>query len=161
MGTDDGRAGGSSVVDTNAKVYGTDNLFVVDASVFPGMVTGNPSAAIVILAERAFERINALRAPRPGASGAQCGGSTWTGSFHCAAGLECVYQDATTSKVRPADPYTYKTVFPSTEAVQLIRILYSASDLPPTPLLRPTPRRRRRRPWSRRPVLSYRPFLCP
>ncbi len=63
MGTDDGRLGGSAVVDTNTKVYGTDNLFVVDASVFPGMVTGNPSAAIVVVAEKAFERITALQFP--------------------------------------------------------------------------------------------------
>ncbi|KAK3679705.1 hypothetical protein LTR78_000081 [Recurvomyces mirabilis] len=48
---------GSSVVDTNAKVYGTDNLFVVDASIFPGMVSNNPSALIVAVAERAAELI--------------------------------------------------------------------------------------------------------
>jgi cellobiose dehydrogenase (acceptor) len=61
LGTDDGRSGGTSVVDVNTKVYGTDNLFVVDASVFPGMSTGNPSAMIVILAEQAAQRILALR----------------------------------------------------------------------------------------------------
>jgi cellobiose dehydrogenase (acceptor) len=61
LGTDDGRSGGTAVVDLNTKVYGTDNLFVVDASIFPGMTTGNPSAAIVIAAERAAERILALK----------------------------------------------------------------------------------------------------
>lgn len=61
MGTDDGRSGGSSVVDLDTKVYGTDNLFVVDASIFPGLTTSNPSAAIVIAAERASERILALQ----------------------------------------------------------------------------------------------------
>ncbi|PGH26426.1 hypothetical protein AJ80_01924 [Polytolypa hystricis UAMH7299] len=61
IGEDDGRQGGTSVVDTNTKVYGTDNLFVVDASIFPGMVTTNPSALIMIAAERAAEKILALK----------------------------------------------------------------------------------------------------
>lgn len=41
-------------------MYGTDNLFVVDGSIFPGMVTGNPSAMIVTAAEYAAEKILAL-----------------------------------------------------------------------------------------------------
>ena len=61
LGTDDGRKGGTAVVDLDTRVYGTDNLFVVDASIFPGMTTGNPSAAIVIAAEKAAERILALK----------------------------------------------------------------------------------------------------
>ncbi|KAL2127940.1 hypothetical protein VTI74DRAFT_9945 [Chaetomium olivicolor] len=61
LGTDDGRSGGTSVVDVNTKVYGMENLFVVDAPIFPGMTTGNPSAMIVIAAERAAERILRLR----------------------------------------------------------------------------------------------------
>ncbi|KAK4140930.1 cellobiose dehydrogenase [Dichotomopilus funicola] len=61
MGLDDGRAvDGTAVVDLNTKVYGTDNIFVVDASIFPGHITGNPSAMIVIAAEHAAERILAL-----------------------------------------------------------------------------------------------------
>ncbi|KAI0172237.1 putative cellobiose dehydrogenase [Hypoxylon sp. FL1284] len=64
MGLDDGRVeNGTSVVDTDAKVYGTDNIFVVDASIFPGMMTGNPSAMIVAAAEHAAKRILALAAP--------------------------------------------------------------------------------------------------
>jgi len=63
LGTDDGRTGGTSVVDLNTKVYGTDNIFVVDASIFPGHITGNPSAAIVIAAEHAADKILALPAP--------------------------------------------------------------------------------------------------
>ncbi|KAI1467582.1 putative cellobiose dehydrogenase [Daldinia caldariorum] len=63
MGLDDGRVvNGTSVVDTNTKVYGTDNLFVVDASIFPGMMTGNPSAMIAAAAEHAAKRILALPA---------------------------------------------------------------------------------------------------
>jgi cellobiose dehydrogenase (acceptor) len=57
MGTDSGLNGGTAVVDTNAKVYGTNNLFIVDASIFPGMVSTNPSALIVAAAEHASELI--------------------------------------------------------------------------------------------------------
>ncbi|KAI1343501.1 putative cellobiose dehydrogenase [Xylariaceae sp. FL0016] len=61
MGLDDGRkANGTAVVDTDTKVYGMDNLFVVDASIFPGMMTGNPSAMIVTAAEHAAKKILAL-----------------------------------------------------------------------------------------------------
>lgn len=61
MGLDDGRVNnGTAVVDTNTKVYGTDNLFVVDASIFPGMMTGNPSAMIVAASEFAAQKILAL-----------------------------------------------------------------------------------------------------
>jgi cellobiose dehydrogenase (acceptor) len=62
MGTDSGLvSGGTAVVDTNCKVYGTDNIFVVDASIFPGQGTTNPSAYIVTAAEHASERILALK----------------------------------------------------------------------------------------------------
>jgi cellobiose dehydrogenase (acceptor) len=68
MGTDDGRSGGTAVVNTNALVYGTDNLFIVDASIFPGIVSTNPSALIVTAAERASDLIlamaNVVAAPR-------------------------------------------------------------------------------------------------
>ncbi|KAL5601056.1 hypothetical protein BROUX41_005885 [Berkeleyomyces rouxiae] len=60
MGLDDGRTNGTAVVDTDTKVYGTDNLFVVDASIFPGMVTTNPSAYIVTVAEHAADKMLAL-----------------------------------------------------------------------------------------------------
>lgn len=57
IGTDDGRDGGTAVVDLDTKVYGTDNLFVVDASIFPGMVTANPSSYIMVVSEHAAEKI--------------------------------------------------------------------------------------------------------
>ncbi|KAH9900088.1 cellobiose dehydrogenase [Xylariomycetidae sp. FL2044] len=61
MGVDDGREeDGTAVVDLDTKVYGTDNLFVVDASIFPGMVSANPSGMIVTVAEQAAQRIMAL-----------------------------------------------------------------------------------------------------
>ncbi|KDQ11151.1 hypothetical protein BOTBODRAFT_467653 [Botryobasidium botryosum FD-172 SS1] len=46
LGTDSGLKGGTSVVDVNTKVYGTNNLFVVDASIFPGATMSNPHAAV-------------------------------------------------------------------------------------------------------------------
>ncbi|KAI1506028.1 cellobiose dehydrogenase [Biscogniauxia marginata] len=65
IGLDDGREeNGTAVVDTDTKVYGTDNLFVVDASIFPGMMTGNPSAMIVTAAEHAAKKILALEPPK-------------------------------------------------------------------------------------------------
>ncbi|KAK8114146.1 fungal cellulose binding domain-containing protein [Apiospora kogelbergensis] len=61
LGLDDGRKpNGTAVVDLNTKVYGTDNIFVVDAAIFPGMMTGNPSSMIVAAAEYAAERIMRL-----------------------------------------------------------------------------------------------------
>ncbi|KAF8253936.1 FAD/NAD(P)-binding domain-containing protein [Wilcoxina mikolae CBS 423.85] len=52
-----GTAAMGSVVDTETKVKGMENLYVVDASIFPGMVSSNPVAAIVVLAEKASEII--------------------------------------------------------------------------------------------------------
>uniref|UniRef100_A0A8H7TL61 Glucose-methanol-choline oxidoreductase N-terminal domain-containing protein n=1 Tax=Bionectria ochroleuca TaxID=29856 RepID=A0A8H7TL61_BIOOC len=57
LGTDDGRKGGSSVVDTNAKVYGTDNLFITDASIHPDLPSGNSQAIVMVVAEAAVEKI--------------------------------------------------------------------------------------------------------
>ncbi|KAH6629088.1 choline dehydrogenase [Boeremia exigua] len=48
------------VVDTNTKVYGTDNLFVVDASFHADLPTGNTQAIVMVAAEAAAERILAL-----------------------------------------------------------------------------------------------------
>ncbi|KAL4724630.1 hypothetical protein ACLX1H_008072 [Fusarium chlamydosporum] len=62
MGVDDGRkSNGSSVVDLNTKVYGTDNLFVVDASMHPDLPTGNTQAIIMVAAEHAAKKIAALK----------------------------------------------------------------------------------------------------
>lgn len=61
IGNDSGLEGGTAVVDLDTRVWGTDNLFVVDASIFPGMIAPNPSAYILTVSERASERILALR----------------------------------------------------------------------------------------------------
>ncbi|KAE8353210.1 hypothetical protein BDV28DRAFT_133546 [Aspergillus coremiiformis] len=57
LGTDDGRTGGTSVVDLNTKVYGTENLYVVDASIHPDLPTGNTQAIVMVVAEAAAAKI--------------------------------------------------------------------------------------------------------
>lgn len=62
MGTDDGRINnGTAVVDLNTKVYGTDNLFVVDGSIHPDLPTGNLQAIVMVVAEAAAAKILALK----------------------------------------------------------------------------------------------------
>ncbi|CAG7559777.1 unnamed protein product [Fusarium equiseti] len=53
MGTDKS----SSVVDTNTKVWGTENLYVVDGSIHPDLPTGNTQAIIMVAAEHAVSKI--------------------------------------------------------------------------------------------------------
>ncbi|KAK4448586.1 cellobiose dehydrogenase [Podospora aff. communis PSN243] len=93
IGSDDGRRGGSAVVDLNTRVYGTDNLFIVDASIFPGNPTTNPSSYIVTAAEHAAQKILGLAANRAIPRWGQCGGLQWTGSFVCAAPYTCQKQN--------------------------------------------------------------------
>ncbi|KAL4985772.1 hypothetical protein BDW68DRAFT_198561 [Aspergillus falconensis] len=57
MGVDDGRKNGTAVVDVNTKVYGMDNLYVVDGSMHPDLPTGNIQATIMVVAEAAAARI--------------------------------------------------------------------------------------------------------
>ncbi|KAL4950920.1 hypothetical protein BDW69DRAFT_186895 [Aspergillus filifer] len=57
MGADDGRKNGTSVVDVNAKVYGMDNLYIVDGSIHPDLPTGNIQTTIMVVAEAAAARI--------------------------------------------------------------------------------------------------------
>ncbi|XP_043788652.1 glucose dehydrogenase [FAD, quinone]-like [Apis laboriosa] len=45
------------VVDQTFKIYGTTNLYVIDASVFPFLPSGNINAAVIMTAERAFHII--------------------------------------------------------------------------------------------------------
>ncbi|KAE9373549.1 hypothetical protein N431DRAFT_504192 [Stipitochalara longipes BDJ] len=51
---------GTAVVDTNTKVFGTDNLFVVDASIHLDLPTGNTQAIVMVVAEAAAAKIIAL-----------------------------------------------------------------------------------------------------
>lgn len=56
IGTDSALEGGSSVVDLDGKVYGMDNLFVLDAGIVPGIVGQNPTALLCIMAENMVAR---------------------------------------------------------------------------------------------------------
>lgn len=86
IGPDDGRTGGTAVVDLDAKVYGTDNLFIVDASIHADLPTGNTQAIVMVVAEYAVEKIIALGAggsyapstPTSGGNGTTTGGYTTT-----------------------------------------------------------------------------------
>ncbi|KAJ7363784.1 cellobiose dehydrogenase [Mycena albidolilacea] len=51
---------GKAVVDVNTKVYNTNNLFVVDASIVPTLPFGNPHGLIMSMAEQAAAKILAL-----------------------------------------------------------------------------------------------------
>ncbi|CAD0088173.1 unnamed protein product [Aureobasidium mustum] len=79
MGIDDGRINnGTSVVDLDTRVYGTDNLFVVDASMHPDLPTGNLQASVQIVAEAAAAKILAL--PKRSSSTSQSASSTSSSS---------------------------------------------------------------------------------
>ncbi|KAI0635059.1 cellobiose dehydrogenase [Trametes polyzona] len=56
IGTDPSTA----VVDQNAKVFNTDNLFIVDASIIPSLPVGNPQGVLMSAAEQAAAKILAL-----------------------------------------------------------------------------------------------------
>ncbi|KAK7052336.1 cellobiose dehydrogenase [Favolaschia claudopus] len=51
---------GKAVVDVNTKVYNTNNLFVVDASIVPTLPFGNPHGLVMSVAEQAAAKILAL-----------------------------------------------------------------------------------------------------
>ncbi|OJT10842.1 Cellobiose dehydrogenase [Trametes pubescens] len=55
-----GTSSSTAVVDENAKVFNTDNLFIVDASIIPSLPIGNPQGVLMSAAEQAASRILAL-----------------------------------------------------------------------------------------------------
>ena len=48
---------GSAVVDSHCRVYGTRRLRVVDASIFPSVISGNTNAPVIMVAEKASDLI--------------------------------------------------------------------------------------------------------
>ncbi|QRW07919.1 GMC oxidoreductase [Ceratobasidium sp. AG-Ba] len=55
-----GTSASDSVVDPDTKVWHTDNLFIVDAGVYPGVTTGNPTGSLLVMSEMAADKISAL-----------------------------------------------------------------------------------------------------
>ena len=96
-------------------------MFVVDASIFPGMPSTNPSALIVAAAEHASDLILALPANTAVAHYGQCGGLYYTGSQACAAPYTCTYGNAYYWQVRtnPLSPFLKKSLLTLSSACNL------------------------------------------
>lgn len=50
MGTDQ-----MAVVDSRLRIHGLENIRIVDASIMPNIISGNPNAAVIMIAERASD----------------------------------------------------------------------------------------------------------
>ncbi|KAE8150784.1 hypothetical protein BDV25DRAFT_105554 [Aspergillus avenaceus] len=118
MGTDDGRQGGTSVVDTNAKVYGTENLYVVDASIHPDLPTGNTQAIVMIAAEAAAAKI------------AAAGDSTGSSSISVSAPAQKTAYPATTEAAAASSTAVATTEAATTEAAATASAQATTTEAP-------------------------------
>ncbi|PSR81288.1 GMC oxidoreductase [Coniella lustricola] len=91
---------GTSVVDTNLKVWGTDNIYVVDGSVHPDLPTGNSQAIIMVVAEHAAKVILSGSSSSTDASAAAS--ATTTGSASAAAATTAASSSSKCKKRRAA-----------------------------------------------------------
>lgn len=72
---------GTSVVGTDLKVWGTDNIYVVDASMHPDLPTGNTQAIVMVAAEHAASVIlNGASTSSSTTTSASTGSSSGSGS---------------------------------------------------------------------------------
>ncbi|KAH7063095.1 hypothetical protein B0J12DRAFT_715707 [Macrophomina phaseolina] len=117
MGTDSGLESGSSVVDTDCKVYGTDNLFVVDASIHPDLPTGNTQAMVYVVAEHAAKKIaGTVSSSSTGSTGAAAGSGAASSS--AVASASAVVSSAAVSASTSAAATTQIATTETTEVVQ-------------------------------------------
>ncbi|KAF1948143.1 FAD/NAD(P)-binding domain-containing protein [Byssothecium circinans] len=108
------------VVDTDTKVYGTENLFVVDASMHPDLPTGNTQAMVMVAAERAAERILAV------GSGSSANGTSASSALPAAAssvsasaamgtGSPSIPSSASSPQATATSPYSAPAQSPSAQ----------------------------------------------
>ncbi|KAH7092886.1 hypothetical protein BKA62DRAFT_722227 [Auriculariales sp. MPI-PUGE-AT-0066] len=105
---------GTSVVDPNTKVWGTDNLYVVDASIFVRSTAGNTVAPVMVVAEMAAKKIleSAGTPSEPTTSDPSGPSSTSTSSAPTEPTTTTVPSEPTTSS--PSEPTTSAPAEPTT-----------------------------------------------
>lgn len=96
---------GTSVVDASTlKVWGTDNIYVVDGSIHPDLPTGNSQAIIMVVAERAASMILDGASSTTTVSSGSSSSSSSTGSSSSSASSSVSSSSASKCKKRRAAP---------------------------------------------------------
>lgn len=133
MGLDSGLVNnGTSVVDTNTKVYGTDNLFIVDASIFPGLPSTNPSALIVAVAEKASGIIPTVEVAVSANKSLNSSAPYGTGKPSRTGVSSSTGKPRRTGFSHSASPVTPITIASSSKCTNTVTITRSSSALSPT-----------------------------